>query len=57
MAFFIGCLVGAGIVLTVIGLTFLVRFNAYHKGYLDGLNYGRDVETKIIQWDFEDDGK
>ena len=59
MAFILGCLVGAAVVLTIVGLTFLIKYDAYHKGYLDGLYDGTrpDQETKIYQWKDEDDGK
>ena len=58
MAFILGILVGAAAVLAVIGLTLVIKYDAYRKGYYDGMQDGKDnMETKIFKWREEDDRK
>jgi len=58
MAFVLGALVGAAAVLIVIGLAFLLKYDAYKKGYFDGTEDSKNVmETKIFMLRDDDDRK
>ena len=56
MAFILGLLTGAGSILAIVGLVFVVKYDAYRKGYFDGIEAEKETyRTKIIEWRNKDE--
>ena len=49
MAFILGILIGAAVVLTIIGLWFLISYDRYKQGFSDGYEVAKN--TQILKWE------